>query len=124
MIGWQVKAALALLGAAALGFAGWKINDWRIDANKLEAAEKEFAATVKSMADAAQTNREISADLAAFRSEQAQSTASFRDELAKRNITREIRYVTKEGAEAVCVQRDPARYRELFNQAVTGTPGP
>ncbi len=40
--GWQLKLILAGLLLAAAAGAAWKINDWRIDAGKLEEAEKAF----------------------------------------------------------------------------------
>lgn len=119
-----------LLAAAALAGALWWVgNRIRVsyeaelerDAARAELKQEreQNAANLKVLADGAATNRQISLDLAAFRGEQAASSQSFRDELAKRNITREIRYETKDGT-VTCTERDPERYRGLFNAAVNG----
>ncbi len=122
----------AYLAAAVIlaGLLGYGIHIVR-QANRAEAAEEalekaqeRFAADVSRLTKAAETNRQIASDLATFRGEQSAATQAFHVELAKRNITREIRYVTKDGVEAVCTQRDPVRYHELFNRAVTGATNP
>lgn len=113
--------AAGLLLAGLLGYGAHIVKK----ANRADAAEtalaiaqKDFAASVERLSTAAAVNRQIAADLALYRDEQAATSADFRVELSKRNITREVRYETKQGESVVCTERDPVRYSELFNRAV------
>lgn len=65
----------------------------------------------------------VAREMAAFRAQQADFGAGFQQELAKKPLTFEVKHVdSATGATVVCRQRNPVRYRELFNSAVTGTP--
>jgi hypothetical protein len=129
-VGVVVKLWLYVAAAIMLsGFIGYGIHIVK-KANRAEAAEealdearKQFAADVSRLSKAAETNRQIASDLAEFRDQQSTASESLRAEIAKRNITREV---TREvnGVTTTCRERDPVRYRELFNQAVTGTANP
>lgn len=131
MFSLQVKLIAAAILLTLIGLAGWRVNVWRNGylerdqaVKQLKEAQDTFNANVERLSKAAETNRQIASDLAAFRNEQTDFSQSFRDELSKRNITKEIRYVTKDGETVTCTQRDPARYLELFNSAVSGTANP
>jgi hypothetical protein len=53
------------------------------------------------------------------------STQAFHDELTKKPLTHEVppHVDPEDGQGRALRERDPARYRELFNQAVTGAAG-
>jgi hypothetical protein len=84
----------------------------------------EQRAHIDALTLAAARDSRISQEMALFRGQQADFGKAFRDELAKRPLTIKVppNVDPKTGAVEPCVVRDPVRYRELFNSAVTGTP--
>jgi multidrug efflux pump subunit AcrA (membrane-fusion protein) len=118
--------AAALLLAGLVGGAVHiirKANRVDVAEAKAKAAEQRALDIAETAAKAAAQERDISQALAQFRGELGAQSQSFRDALSSQPITREVPHVVN-GQTITCRERDPARYRELFNQAVTGTAGP
>lgn len=117
-------AALALIGLAWYEIGVHK-KAARVDEAeaKTAAAEQRALDIAEAATKAAAVNQGINLALAEFRSELGTQSLTFRQALSARPITREIvREVN--GVTTTCRERDPVRYRELFNQAVTGTTNP
>ncbi len=120
-----ILAAVALFLGAGVYVVQLQKKANRVDAAEeaLKTAQDQFAANVDRLTKAAETNRQIASDLAVFRGEQADFRTFFQQEIGKRPIVREtIREVN--GQQVSCLERDPERYRVLFNSAVTGTANP
>lgn len=117
-------AVLAIIGCG-LRYHHVAAKAARVDAaeTKAVAAEQRALDIAENATKAAAVNRGISQDLATFRSELSAQSLTFNQALTSRPLTREIvREVN--GVTTTCRERDPVRYRELFNQAVTGAANP
>jgi hypothetical protein len=111
----------AIAAAALAAFLWWRVSLSFTQADELEARD----ARIAGLEAAAARDTRIANELSIFRAEQTAASQAFRQELASKPITREVvRHVdTSTGEQIVCRERDPARYRELFNRAVTGAAG-
>lgn len=87
--------------------------------------EREKVELAESFAASAKINREIGADLAAFRDEESKRAEEFRQRLGSISLMREVKHVDpKTGVTTTRRERDPVQYQRMFNEAVTGTPDP
>jgi len=112
-----------LAAAAALGGLLWHDHHQTQRANRLATELAASDAKVSALKDAAAKDERIANELATFRTQQMVSLKAFDEKLKVTKFTREVRYETKEGS-VVCVERNPATYRELHNEAVSGAPSP
>lgn len=116
----QLKLIAIGLVLAALGGLLW--HDHYVT-RKLQARTAELnlaKAEVTALKDAAAKDARIAEALQAFRTEQATNFRAFDEKLKVTKFTREVRYETKDGEPVVCVERIPAVYRRLHNEAVSG----
>jgi hypothetical protein len=119
--------AAALLALIGLGWYGVHIYNkaQRVDVAeaKAEAAEQRALDIAEAATKAAAKDMAINATLEAFRADLGSQSQSFRDALLRKPLVHEV---TREvnGVPVTCRERDPASYRELFNQAVTGVTSP
>jgi hypothetical protein len=116
-----VRIIGAVVAAALLAFLWWRVSLSFAQAEEIEAKD----AQITTLTAAAARDTRIARELADFRSQQSDFSQWFREEAAKQPLTREVvRYVNPNtGEKVVCRERDPVRYRGLFNAAVTGTAG-
>ena len=117
----MIPFRLYVWGGIALAFAlacgGLYIQSKRVANLKQENAV--FEAQVSALEDARKRDNKTADELKAIRADQAKSFKKFDERLRTTNVTREVRYET-----GVCVERDPATYRGLFNEAVGEDPSP
>lgn len=116
-----LRIAGAVVAIAALAFIGWRVSLSFSQGEVIDAQQEHIA----GLEMAASRDQRIADQMAAFRGERRDAEQAFRDEMARKPLTIKVPpYVDpKTGAIEPCVVRDPHRYRELFNQAVTGAPG-
>lgn len=115
------RFGLAFVGVSLVVFLAWRVSLSFSQGETIKAQSEQIATLGAAMERDARAARE----LATYRGELAEFAQGFRDELASKPITREVvKYVDKTTGETVtCRERDPVRYRELFNEAVAGPAG-
>jgi hypothetical protein len=110
-----LRIAGAIAAAALLVFLGWRVSLSFSQGDVID----EQRGHIEGLEMAAARDRRTSHELAVFRGQQSDAARAFREELAKKPLTIEVSHVDpKTGATVTCRERDPARYRELFNRAV------
>lgn len=110
------------VGAAILIGLIW----WRVQLSFSQGAElAEQRAHIDALTSAAARDNRTSQELARFRGQQSDWSHQFHEDLTAKPLTQKVppHVDPKTGVAEPCVQRIPARYRELFNEAVTGAPG-
>jgi hypothetical protein len=114
-----VRIIGAVVAVALAAFIWWRVSLSFSQADELEVKAEQIA----GLQAAAARDTRIATELSNFRAEQTAASQAFREELASKPITREVvRHVdTSTGEQIVCRERDPVRYRELFNSAIDGT---
>ncbi len=121
-----ILGALALVIGAGVYVVQLQKKANMVDAAeaKADAAEKRALSIAETAVKAAAQDRKISADLAAYRQELGSQSLLFSQALNRKPLVVEVSSVDPQTGQTVtCTQRDHVRYRELFNQAVTGAPG-
>ncbi len=119
-----IAAAIVMAGLIGYGVhIVKKANRVDVAEAKAEAAEKRALDIAETAAKAAAQERGINEALSLFRGDLATQSQSFREALTRKPLVHEV---TREvnGVQVTCSERDPVRYRELFNQAVTGVASP
>lgn len=119
MIPWRI---IGIVGAvAALAFIGWRVSLSFSQADEIAAKQQ----TIDALGAAAARDRRFASELSVFRGQQSDWSHQFHDDLTAKPLTQKVppHVDPKTGVAEPCVQRIPARYRELFNEAVTGTAG-
>lgn len=109
-----------IIGAALLAaFLWWRVSLSFSQADVIEQQE----GRITSLEVAAARDQRIATTMADFRGSQDTFAEWLRGELAKKPLTIKVppHVDPKTGAIEPCVVRDPARYRSLFNAAVSGT---
>jgi hypothetical protein len=122
---WSGVSYLRIAGAAAaaalIAFLWWRVSLSFSQGDVID----EQRGHIEGLELAAARDRRTAHEIAVFRAQQSDATRAFHDELTKKPLTHQepphVDPVT--GKVEPCVVRDPARYRELFNQAVTGAAG-
>lgn len=112
------------LAVAAVLAAAWLAH--RVSLSFSQADEiAEQRSHIDALTLAAARDTRTAQEMALFRGQQADFNRNFSEELAKKPLTMKVppHVDPKTGAVEPCVVRDPVRYRELFNQAVTGSAG-
>lgn len=110
------------VGAAlALAFLWWRVSLSFSQGDVIDAQQDH----ISGLEMAAARDQRIATEIAVFRGQQSDVAKQFREDLAKHPLTREVQphVDPKTGIAEPCHERIPARYRELFNRAVTGAPG-
>lgn len=123
---WVYLAVAGLLAGAVWYQVALHKKAARVDAAEQRAddAEKRALNIAETAAKAAAQERETAATMAAVRGELSAQAQAFREALARKPLVLEVpRVDPKTGQTVTCRERDPVRYRELFNQAVTGATG-
>lgn len=109
-------------GAAILIGLIW----WRVQLSFTQGAEIDKQRDhIDALTVAAARDNRTTGEMAKFRGQQSDALKAFRDDLSKKPLTNTVvKYVDKAtGEKVVCVERDPVRYRVLFNEAVAGAAG-
>jgi hypothetical protein len=116
-----LRIAGAVAAAALLVFLWWRVSLSFSQGDVID----EQRDHITGLEAAAARDQRIAHEIAVFRGQQLDFNKSFHDDLAKQPLTHKepphVDPVT--GKVEPCVVRDPARYRSLFNEAVTGAPG-
>lgn len=113
-----LRIAAAVAGVALLAFLWWRVSLSFAQADELEAKQQ----TIDALGAAAARDRRTADEIATFRGQQSDWMRAFHEELGKKPLMIEVAHVDpKTGATVTCRQRDPVRYRGLFNAAVAGT---
>jgi uncharacterized membrane-anchored protein YhcB (DUF1043 family) len=131
MMPWLKVGAGLVVVLAIWGALRW-VNTTLDKAERTEVAEarvleveREKVELAKTFAAAAEINRGIGEDLAAFRAEESKRAEEWRQRLGSISLMREVKHVDpKTGVTTTRRERDPVQYRRLFNEAVTGTTDP
>ena len=115
----RVGAIVAALLLAALGYQTWRANH---AVKQLERTRVELdiaTAQVKTLDEARVLDTRTADALAGIRNDMAARNREFGRKLDSIKVTREV---PREGD--TCIERDPAAYRGLFNEALGAPPGP
>lgn len=114
-----LRIAGAIGAALLLAFLWWRVSLSFSQGEQIDAQQAHIA----GLEMAAARDQRIATELATFRGQQFDFAKSFREAIASVPLTREVvKYVNPTTGEKItCRERDPARYRELFNSAVSGT---
>lgn len=130
MLWFKLGAGLVVLLALA-GAARWlsntieRANERDAAVARVAAVEKEKADLAATFASAQRADVDIAADLAQFRAGLADELTDFSQRIKAKPLTREVvPRDTSNGIPEPCRERDPVRYRGLFNAAVAGTAAP
>lgn len=116
-----LRIAGAVVVVALLGFLWWRVSLSFSQGEQLEQQQGQ----IDRLWDARVRDTRIAVAIDTFRGQQFDFAKAFRDAIASSPITHEVPHVDpKTGATSTCVERIPARYRELFNSAVTGAAAP
>lgn len=109
----------AAVGAVLLfAFLAWRVSLSFSQGETIEAQAEQ----ISTLEAARLRDTRVAREMSAFRAEADAGRRQFLDELAKKPLTNTVTYVDKaSGKEVTCTRRDAARYRELFNRAVTGS---
>lgn len=94
---------------------------WRVQLSFTQGAElDEQRAHIDALTLAAARDGRISNELALFRGQQSDWHRQFHDDLTAKPLTQKVppHVDPKTGVAEPCIQRIPARYRELFNLAI------
>lgn len=118
----RVAAIAGAIMLALLAYQTHRANKATKQLARAEIAIETATAQVEAEKAARARDTRFADELSAIRSDMAANAREFNDRLSSTKVTREIRYVTQDGTEAVCVQRDPQPYRLQFNEAVAGSP--
>ena len=114
----RVGAIVAALLLAALGYQTWRANH---AVKQLERTRVELdiaTAQVKTLDEARVLDTRTADALAGIRNDMAARNREFGRKLDSIKVTREV---PREGD--TCIERDPAAYRGLFNEALGEAPG-
>ena len=116
-----LRIAGAVAAVALVVFIGWRVS---LSFSQGEQIEQQ-AEHIGSLEKAAARDQRIATEIAEFRGQQSDWMRDFHEELGKKPLTIKVppHVDPKTGAIEPCVVRDPVRYRELFNRAVTGSAG-
>lgn len=116
-----LRIAGAVAAIALVVFLGWRVSLSFSQGEQIDQQQEHIA----SLEAAAARDQRIATELATFRGQQFDFAKAFRDAVASSPLTKKVppHVDPKTGAIEPCVVRDPARYRSLFNEAVTGAPG-
>lgn len=122
----KLNLILYAIGAACIVGLLVVVKTWHTKATvelpKARAALEQANASIEALQQARERDESIAKALASLREQQAAGIRAFDETLRTSKVTKEIRYVDKQGNEAVCVQRDPVVYRSLYNEALSSTP--
>lgn len=109
-----------MIGAALLlAFIAWRVSLSFSQAATIDAQGDE----IDTLTAARLRDTRVARELAEFRGQQSDWSRQFHDDLSKQPLTVKVppHVDPKTGAIEPCVHRDAARYRVLYNEAVTGT---
>lgn len=123
----KILGALVLLAAIA-GAVKWaadtihKAGERDAAVARVAQVEREKADLATAFAADSKADVDIGAELATFRGDLAKGLQSFSQQLTAQPLTHEVPRETINGVPQPCHEREPVRYRSLFNAAVTGAP--
>lgn len=112
-----LRIAGAVVVAALLAFLWWRVSLSFSQGDTIDAQ----AAQIGTLEAARARDTRVASEMRAFRDEQATGRQAFLDALNKKPLTLKVTHVDPTtGKTDTCTERDPVRYRELFNAGVTG----
>lgn len=114
-----IIAALVLL----TGILAWREDRAVKQRNEARLELSAANASLTAEREARERDGKVAAELATIRAQTAASFRQFDETLRTSKVTREIRYVDKQGKEAVCTERDDVQYQRMFDEAIRGSPG-